>query len=95
MDVDGQVAQEVRVAAVFVVVPAEDLGVGHGELHATFGESGDRQLEARDPRQVELDEAGARVRLATLDDDGGTMWLKDPDGDGIQGIVRAYVTSGL
>jgi len=34
-----------------------------------------------------------QVNHLTLDDEGDTMELKDPEGAGLQGVVRAYITA--
>ena len=65
VDVHGQIAEPVRVAAVFIVIPAEDLGVDDGDPHGRsrqcpekgvrqIGDMGEVDIDERRPGMVEL-----------------------------------------
>ena len=66
VDIDGQVSHPVGVAAVFIVVPAENLGMDHGNLKHFFAKA--RDEVRRQIRNVgKIDRYESRAGVIELD----------------------------
>ena len=70
MDIGGQIAEPVRVTAVFIVIPAEDLGVDNGYPHGRLRQGLEKCLrQVGDMREIDIDECRPAVVELPFDHD--------------------------